>query len=122
MTRIISTNGGAFGAQMLVPSDDKRLCDQVAYSSAWQTLGPDALWSRSAIIAAGATNRACFWGNLMSWGDSWDPFPYMQEETKVGQKRDGFAGVTRDSSGNVLGSCEVLAFDVASLTLVDKTT
>src|SRR5215472_13257003 len=122
MTRFVGTNGNMFAAQIIVRNDDQRLCDEAFYSAAWQVLGPDVLWARSAIIATPTSRGGSpFWGILTSWGDSWDPIPYMQSESKIGQKRDGLVGVTRDSSGNALGTVTVEAFDVPTLTLVDQT-
>ena len=124
MSRFI--NGTAFypAASFNIKPENYKLSTAAVFgfSDEWRRLGWDVLWSRPGFMGAGTWGGGSFWGLVtMSWGDSWDVIPYM-DEGAAGGKRQTVFGVTRDGSGNPLASCKVYAFDLNTLTLVDQTT
>jgi len=118
MTFYLRSVGGMLGGLFpnSPPTDKpKPLCD----SRAAQT-NIDYLWTRSRFL--GGSSSFAFNDELNNAYDLWEWDLFVQTDGKIGQRRDGLTGITRDSTGAVLGSVDLVMFDDARDEKVDKTT
>ncbi len=118
MTRMIGPGVFEYSNSPADRNDDS--AQEPDYSDKWQRFGPDMLWPRSNFIGA-SVGMGSYMCELSNGLENWDWLEFLYAEGKVGQRRDGIAGITRDSTGAALAGVTVKGFDLATDLIVDTT-